>query len=168
MLFFPEMFSGNGGMSSSQFAIANGDQSGGASNQLFELFNPSLTGTAQGAVGNVPLITVTGLIVSVATANADLKIFSTTNSAVVAGAATSGPLFMDSRRSDAPTATFKIGQAANPGSGLITTVPLVFNTPAMQLPFNWDLPAGNGLVFSVAGANRAVLTVFWIERQMTS
>lgn len=165
---FPEIFAGNTGMSALQFVTGLMDQSGGANTQTAELFNPALTGTAQGAVGNVPLVTLTGFIVSVATANADLKIFSTQTSNVVTNAASAGPMFMDSRRSDTPTATFKIGQVANPGSGLITTIPLVFQSNPLWIPWNWDLSAGNGLVFTVSGANRAVLTAIWIERVQTS
>lgn len=165
---FPELFAGNAGMSALQFACGLMDQSGGANTQTAELFNPALTGTAQGAVGNVPLATLTGFIVSVATANADLKIFSTVTSNVVTNVASAGPQFMDSRRSDIPTCTFKIGQVANPGAGLITTIPLAFGTSPVWIPWNWDLSAGNGLVFTVSGANRAVLTAIWIERVQTS
>lgn len=165
---FPELLFGSVGMSASQFSIAMGDQTGGATNQLYELFNPALTGTGQNAVGNVPLITVVGIIASVATANADLKVFATTNSAVVAGAASAGPQYMDSRRTDTPTGTFKIGQATNPGSGLITTIPLQFGAIPLKLPFNWDLSSGTGLVFSISGVNRGVLSVIWVERQITN
>lgn len=166
---FPELFTGStAGLSASQFVSANGDQSGGAATQTFELFNPALTGTAQNAVGGAPLITLVGIIASVATANADLKLFTTTTAAVVSTAASAGPTFMDSRRSDTPIGTFKIGQVANPGSGLITTIPLIFGTSALMLPFNWDLSPGTGLVFTISGANRGVLTAIWIERVLTN
>lgn len=165
---FPEAFGGVVGMSGLQFCTGVMDQSGGASTQMAELFNPALTGRAQGAEGTVPLVTVVGFIASVAVANADLKILTTTNSAVVNNAAPVPATFMDSRRSDSPTATFKMGQAAVPGSGLVGTLPLVFNTNPYWQPFNWDITAGNGLLFSIAGANRAVLTVYWIERLQTN
>lgn len=164
---FPEVFAGNAGMSAMQFCCGMMDNSGGASTQVAELFNPTLTAAAI-AAGTVPLVTLTGFIVSVATANADLKILTTATAAVVNTAASAGPQFMDSRRTDTPSATFKMGQAAVPGSGLITTIPLVFNTTPLWIPWNWDLSAGTGLLFSIGGANRAVLTAIWIERAQTN
>ena len=163
---FPELFAAAQGMDSSQFATANMDQTGGATTQAAELFNPALTGRAQLAEGNAPLVTLTGFLAFVATAAADLKLFTTTNAAVVSGAASVAATWMDSRISGTPTATFKMGQVANPGSGLIATIPLVVG-PTVWIPWNWDMPPGTGLVFTISGANRAVFQPIWIERTST-
>jgi hypothetical protein len=174
---FPEIYGGDVGITALQYACATADQTP-ANNSVAELFNPALTGTAQ--LLNAKLLTLVGIVVWGAQAAAvNVSIWNTTNSAVVAGAATLGPNWMDHRRSlsttvaaDAPLGVFTQGNLTplTPSNsteifrGVLASTQLI---PYKQ-PFNEDISPGTGVLVTVTGSARSVVSLIWIERQQTS
>ena len=168
---FPELFAGDVGLTSLQFATGTEDNTA-AANHFVELFNPALA-HPENAITQ-PQLTVVGIMAqSLATATVDLDVFTTTTSNVVSGSATAGPVWMDGRRADTSIGTFKAGSASVPGSGLVwkTALPAFPATGGVQpliLPFNWDLIQGQGLLVGTTGTARSIITLFWVERLQTS
>lgn len=168
---FPELFAGDVGLTSMQFATGTADQ-GAGSNNIAELFNPVVAHPESAA--NLPQLTVVGIMVqSLNTATTNFSIFTTTNATFVNSAATAGPVWMDGRRADTSIGTFKMGTVAFPGSNEVfrTALPAAAATAGVMpliLPFNWDLIQGQGLLFGVAGAIRSIINVFWVERSQTT
>lgn len=164
---FPEIFSGEAGISNLQFATGFADQTPGAGNfAVAELFNPTITNPNLSTT--LPLVTVCGIVLFGAAAG-DWQILKPASATDVSGAATSGPVWMDQRRTDVGLATFKMGTpAAIPGT-LVTAIPFgAADSIPVFFPFNWDLQQGQGLNFAFnVAATRGAITVFWIERIQT-
>lgn len=169
---FPEMFAGNTGLSSIQFAVGACDQTS-AANTGVELFNPALTGTAQ--LLNAKLITLVGIEIWGAQAAAvNVDIWATTNSALVAGAATIAPQFMDSRQST-PLGVLKQGNLASVAAGFDANttqnnrlVLAAAQVVPFKQPWNQDISPGTGVLITGSGTTRYVVSLIWIERQLTS
>lgn len=173
---FPEIYGGDVGITALQYAIGTADQTP-AHNSVVELFNPALAGTQQRT--NAKLLTLTGIVVwGAQAAAANLSVWFTTNSAVVNGAVTLGPNWMDHRRSvglvqaaDAPLATLQMGDL-NPltpanSTEIFRTVIAASQVAPFGLPFNEDIDPGTGVLITVSGAARTVISPIWIERQQT-
>lgn len=172
---FPEIYGGDVGITSLQYAIGTCDQTP-AHNSVVQLFNPAIGGTGQ--LLNAKLLTLVGIVVwGAQAAGANLSVWFTTNNAVVAGGATLGPQWMDHRRST--------GVNADAPLGLLTQGDLTPLTPAnsteifrtviaanqvipYNLPFNEDISPGTGALITVSGTARSVISPIWIERQQTA
>jgi hypothetical protein len=127
------------------------------------------------------LITVVGFKVwGAQAAAANVDVWFTTNSALVATTATIIPQFFDHRRSIGPQASAPIGVLKQ---GSLASVAAGFDANTTQLgrdvlaanqvfplkmPWNQDISPGTGMLVTVAGAVRSVITIIWVERQMTS
>jgi hypothetical protein len=148
-----------------------------------ELFNPALTGTAQ--LTDAKLLTLVGIEVWGAQAAAvNVDIWNTTNSALVAGAATINSQWMDHRRSiqksggqtaDAPLGVLKQGNLVSVAAAFdanTTQLARIVLSSSQVFPFkqpwNQDISPGTGILVTVSGTARSVITLIWIERQQTS
>lgn len=175
---FPEIYGGDVGITSLQYAVGCCDQTP-AANSGVELFNPAIPGTAQ--LLNAKLLTLVGIKIWGAQAAAvNVDIWFTTNSAIVAGGATIIPQWLDHRRStgaqaDAPIGVLKQGNLASVAAGFdANTVQVDRSVLAaaqvfpFKMPWNQDISPGTGVVITVSGTTRTVVTPIWIERQQTS
>lgn len=171
---FPELFAGASGISALQFATGTCDQTP-ANNSGVELFNPAVAGTGAQMI-DARLITLVGIIVWGAQAGAvNVDVWDTTNNALCAGAADIGPRYFDKRRSDAPVGTLKKGNLVSVAAGFDanTTQLARFVLAASQLipfklPWNQDVQPGTGILITVSGTTRAVVTPIWVEHVQTS
>jgi hypothetical protein len=164
---FPEIFSGEAGISNLQFATGFSDQTPGAGNfAVAELYNPAIANP--NASVTLPMVTVCGLVLFGAAAG-DWQILKAATATDVSTAATAGPQWMDQRRTDTGLATFKMGTPNSIPGTLLTAVPFgASDSIPVFFPFNWDLPQGTGLNFAFnTAATRGAITVFWIERTQT-
>lgn len=172
---FPEIYGGDVGITSLQYATAFCDQTP-ANNSVVQLASPALSGTAQ--LLNAKLITLVGIVVwGAQAAAANFSVWNSSVTNTVATAADGPPAWMDHRRS--------LGAAADVPIGLVTKGNLNPLTPAnsteifrtviaasqlipLKLPFNEDISPGSSVLVTVAGSARSVINLFWIERQQTS
>lgn len=171
---FPEMFAGATGLTALQFATGTCDQTP-AANSGVELFNPAIVGSGASMIDS-RLLTLVGLVIWGAQAGAvNVDVWDTTNNALVATAADIGPRYFDKRRTDAPVGTLKKGNLASVAAGFDpnTTQLARFVLAAAQvipfkLPWNQDIQPGTGILITVSGTTRTVVTPIWVEHVQTS
>lgn len=175
---FPEIMSGDVGLTALQFATGTADVAGQVNNCAAELFNPAVANPQATSV--LIQATVTGFIVwGIQTGVQTFRVLKSAAAGPQAGiatAASAGPNFMDGRIPTAttPSLSFKQGNlAAFAGLTEVFRCALPAGSATQQqnpilIPFNWDLVQGQGLILATDVTTRFIVTAIWTERQQTA